>query len=327
VLAVGCTTTGEHLSGEHTNGTLVLTGLCDSNIKWSTAVIRGLNGLDEARAASTAQTLFSGLGVNPEEFDPAEHFCLMFIDGLRGCEENVSALIAEALSGVKLIGGSAGDDLAFRETHVFAGGEAVTDAAVLVMGQGKGFEIFKHQHFSTTPKRLVVTKVDTLARRVYELDGRRAIDAYARVLGLDAASVTPEITFMNPVTFSCRGQIYVRSIQKLEPDGSIVFYCGVEEGMVLEIGAHASITDALQSEFAKNNAKSGKLAFMLGYNCILRALEASQTGLVADLEKLWSEAAHTSIGFDTYGEQLDGLHINQTLVAIGFRDAQDARTT
>lgn len=321
VLTVGCTTTGEHLTGEHLNGSLVLTALCDSGIRWSSVVVRGLAEFGEARAAEVASDLFRGLGVDPEDFEPAEHFCMLFIDGLRGCEEVFSALIAEAIEGVKLVGGSAGDDLAFRETRVFAGGEALTDAAVVVMGQGEGkFEIFKHQHFTTTSRRLVVTKVDTAARRVYELDGRRALDAYASALGITADEVTDDVTFMNPVTFSCHDEIYVRSIQRLEPDGSIVFYCGVEEGMVLEIGGHRSITEALEADFAKMTARSGQLDFMLGYNCILRALEADKTGVASELAQLWSCASKTSIGFDTYGEQLDGLHINQTLVAIGFRD-------
>ncbi len=319
-LTVGCTTTGEHITGEHLNGSLVLTALCDSGIRWSKVVVRGLAQFGEARAAEVASELFRGLGVDPEDFEPAEHFCMLFIDGLRGCEEVFSALVAEAIEGVKLVGGSAGDDLAFRETRVFADGEALTDAAVVIMGQGQGkFEIFKHQHFTTTSRRVVITKVDTAARRVYEIDGRRAIDAYASALGMTAADVTSDITFLNPVTFSCHGEIYVRSIQRIEPDGSIVFFCGVEEGMVLEIGGHRSITEALEADFAKMTASVGQLDFMLGYNCILRALEADKTGVAGELAQLWSRASKTSIGFDTYGEQIDGLHINQTLVAIGFR--------
>ncbi|CAN5890392.1 FIST N-terminal domain-containing protein [soil metagenome] len=326
VLVVGCTTTGEHLSGEHYNGALVLTALCDSGIRWSTAVVRDIAGLDEARAGQVVSELFRGLDVNTEDFEPAEHFCMLFIDGLRGCEEVFSALIAEALEGVKLVGGSAGDDLAFRETRIIAGGEALTDAAVLVMGHGAGkFEIFKHQHFTTTPRRLVVTKVSRGGRRVCELDGRRALDAYASALGIATEQVTDDVTFMNPVTFSCQGEIYVRSIQRLDPDGTIDFYCGVEEGMVLEIGGHHSITEALQADVTKITARSGPLDFMLGYNCILRALEADKEGLVGELGQLWRAASKTSIGFDTYGEQLDGLHINQTLVAIGFRDDASGR--
>jgi len=29
------------------------------------------------------------------------------------------------------------------------------------------------------------------------------------------------------------------------------------------------------------------------------------------------------VGFDTYGEQLNGLHINQTLVALALRDTAE----
>ena len=37
-----------------------------------------------------------------------------------------------------------------------------------------------------------------------------------------------------------------------------------------------------------------------------------------------NETAEHIIGFDTYGEQLNGLHINQTLVGVGFQKSNAA---
>ena len=57
---------------------------------------------------------------------------------------------------------------------------------------------------------------------------------------------------------------------------------------------------------------------MLGINCILRALEAEQLAQHECIAALMSKNADCYAAFDTYGEQLGGLHINQTIVGIAF---------
>ena len=116
----GCTTSGELLSGEHTNGSLVVCGLVDSGVRWASATIHDLKRFDEAAARAVASSLFSALDVSQDAVDPAEHFCLLFVDGLSMREESVSALLADAIEGVPLAGGSAGDDLKFERTMVLS---------------------------------------------------------------------------------------------------------------------------------------------------------------------------------------------------------------
>ena len=138
--------------------------------------------------------------------------------------------MAEALEGIPLLGGSAGDDLKFEQTNVFYAGEALTSVAVFVLAEATTpFTILKHQHFLTTPVSVVVTKADVAHRRVYEIDGDRALDAYARALRMPVADITADVTFLHPPTFLCGHQLYVRSIQCVEADGSLIFYCGIEE--------------------------------------------------------------------------------------------------
>jgi hypothetical protein len=319
---VGCTTTGEHLNGEHFRGALVLTGMYDTGIRWTTTSVEGLAGLDQAAAEEAAKAMFRSLGTDTDEFDPAEYFCISFIDGLRGREETITAHLAEALEGVQMVGGSAGDDLAFRETKVIAGGRAFTDGIVLVMGHAKDrFHIMKHQHFTTTRRRLAITKVDVAARRVYEMDGLPALTAYALALDLPLAEITSDVTFNHPLTLTCRGEVYVRSVSKVHDDGSMSFFCAVEEGMVLEIGGHHDLASHFQDNVDTVTAAKGVFDLLIGCNCILRALEADKSDLVGPVGSVWNRVARASIGFDTYGEQVDGMHINQTLVAIGFRGA------
>ncbi len=326
-LITGCTTAGEIVDGRHANGSVVVAALDSPEVRWSLQPVRGLLTFDEASARETAEALFSALGIKADDADPARHFCLGFIDGLSMKEERVASLMADALAGLPLLGGSSGDDLAFKETRVFFNGEALRDGAVFALGEARTpFEIVKHQHFTTTPRSVVITRADVAARRVYEIDGYTALEAYARALGLTPAQVTGEVTFMHPVTFVCNGEIYVRSIQRVEPDGSLVFYCGVEEGMVLSLGGHEDMRGALARDLSALTLRRGIPEVFVACNCILRALEATRGEHHDEIGAVLLRNAHHVIGFDTYGEQLHGLHINQTLVGLALYSEERATT-
>lgn len=321
----GCTTAGEHLSGQHHNGSLVLCGIVSPDIRWAVGVTRDLHAFDSHAASRFSDELLAKLRVSRDDLHPERHFALCFIDGLSMKEEAVASAMADALDGIPLLGGSAGDDLAFKKTNVIVGGEAFHDAAAFLIGESAvPFEVIKHQHYTTTPKSLVITKADVPARRVFEMDGYPAIEAYARALGMPVSAVTNDVTFLNPVTFVCNGEIYVRSIQRVESDGSIVFYCGIEEGMVLSVGGHEDMEAALQRDVGSLEQRIGNVDLFIGFNCILRALEADRAKVHAPLAKIVSRLSKHVIGFDTYGEQLNGLHINQTLVGIAFGGQKSA---
>jgi len=321
VPVVGGTTAGEFLGGAHTTGSLVLAGLVDSGVRWATTLVEDVSRFDAATARRVAAGLLAALGLDESAaFDPEELFCLTFIDGLSMMEEKVVALLADELAGVRIAGGSSGDDLMFERTWVFHDGQARSNAAVIVLGQSvtTEVEIVKHQHFVTTPSRLVITRADTDARVVYEMDGYPATVAYAAALGLELEALTSDVSFLHPLVFECDGQLYVRSIQSLNDDQSITFYCAIEPGMVVSIGGHEEMTEAL----ARQLDTLERADFMLGFNCILRSLEANAKACHHGLSDVLSRRCGGMIGFDTYGEQLDGLHINQTLVAVTFNSRQ-----
>jgi hypothetical protein len=64
------------------------------------------------------------------------------------------------------------------------------------------------------------------------------------------------------------------------------------------------------------HADLGSLSGMLVFDCVLRRLECEQHGLTDRVGALL--AAHRAVGFSTYGEQFNGMHMNQTLVAVAF---------
>ncbi len=313
----GCTTAGEHLSGQHYDGALVVAGITSPGTRWSVTVADNLTHFDLGTAVAVRDRLILDLGIAAADLNPSRHFCISFFDGLSKSEETVSAAMAEALMGIPLAGGSAGDDLQFKRTRVIADGKAYDGAAVFVFADcSDGFRIIKHQHFASTQRYLAVTKLaDDDPRRVLELDGLPAATAYAHALGLTRETFSADTSFAHPLIFECNGEKYVRSAHRVDPDGSIAFLCAVEEGAVLCVGDHLDMGEALEADL---RALPIKASLLLACNCILRAVEAGKQGKHQELGALMQRVSDCVVGFDTYGEQLNGLHINQTVVGIAI---------
>ena len=319
---VGCTTAGEHLSGSHLREGLVAAGLRSPSLRWATGLVEDIASADEATIQQVVHRMFDELGVDRAAIDPARYFCLAFIDGLAGKEESLAPLIADALEGIAVLGGSAGDDLAFRRTEVIRGAVARSGGLVLALCESQlPFTVFKHQHFHTTPTKLAITRADPHERRVFEIDGIPAAQAYARALGLARAALTADIASRHPLTFSYQHQLYVRSVRLINPDDSLSFYCAIEEGMVVDVCSRGDLLGALDADL--QGVPRQPAAFLLGANCVLRALETTAADRHEEVGAAFRRHARHMIGFDTYGEQLNGLHINHTLVALSLGTAEE----
>ncbi len=105
--------------------------------------------------------------------------------GFRIAEEALTAAVNLSLDGIELVGGSAGDSLAFKNTVLIHRGKLVRRGAILfVIETALPIRIFKTQNFEPTAVKLVVTGADTENRIVYELNAEPAAREYAAAIGL-----------------------------------------------------------------------------------------------------------------------------------------------
>ncbi|HEX2806071.1 MAG TPA: FIST N-terminal domain-containing protein [Kineosporiaceae bacterium] len=244
-------------------------------------------------------------------------FAVLLIDGLSMREETVTADLSDRLGQIPLVGGSAGDDLRFERTCVLVGGRFIQDAATLtVVTTSAPFRRFRLQHHGAGDTVLVVTDATPEHRLVHRLNGRPAVQEYARVVGVPVEQLTPSVFSTHPLVLRAGGGDWVRSISRAEPDGSLRFFCGAEPGSVLRLGRSQDPAAALAAGLAELRHDLRGVTGMLVFDCILRRLEFEERGIDQAVGRTLAE--HGAAGFSTYGEQYDGVHVNQTMVGIAF---------
>lgn len=311
---VGCTTAGEISPAGYQEGGIVAASIQSPELK---AHVRLLSPLSQWKA-SDFMTLALDLKKNLSQgasFDKSRMFGLLLIDGLSKLEDEVIASLYSNLDGIPIIGGSAGDDLRFQETFIYADGNFRKDAAVLILFETSlPFTVFKTQHFEPTDLKIVVTEADSRNRIIYEINGLPAAMEYARLLGLKVEDLTPTVFSENPVMIRLGGDYYVRSIQKVNPDLSLSLYCAIEEGLVLTIGRGSDIAENLRQVIRDvlKDPQGNHLAVFC--DCILRKLEVADKSLRPILNTVLGGL--TVVGFSTYGEQFNSIHVNQTLTGV-----------
>ncbi len=315
---LGCTTAGELIGGQgYAEGGLVGAALTSPLLKAHAALIDNLSQYADSQAETLAADL-AGRLQRSDRLDPQRQFGLLLIDGLAMREEAVAASLFDRFGGVQIIGGSAGDDLHFERTHVFHEGCFHSDSALFSLFEcDLPFQLFRFQHFEPTDVRMVITESSPSLRVVNEINGMPATEAYAEAVGVAPEALDAAIFAANPVMLRVGGEWYVRSIQKANPDGSLSFYCAIDTGLVLTLGKGGDLVENIAQSMEKLQTMLPDLRFVLGCDCIFRRLELAQQGRLDAAGP--SLASVPFLGFSTYGEQFNGLHINQTLtgVAIG----------
>ncbi|MDV7339337.1 FIST N-terminal domain-containing protein [Terasakiella sp. A23] len=252
-------------------------------------------------------------------------FGLVLIDGLSLAEETILSAVYPELGDIPLFGGSAGDDLKFKKTQIFFNSEAISNCAALILVHTTcPFQVFRTEHFVETDRKMVITEADPASRIVHEINASPATEEYARLIGVQPDELNSTLFAAHPVMVRVGGAYYVRSIQKPEGEDGLRFFCAIDEGLVLTLAKGQDIVTNLKHTLQDVDKAVGDPELIIGCDCIFRRLELEQTpekyDQVSDILR-----EHNVFGFNTYGEQFAGMHVNQTFtgVAIGWRDSDD----
>lgn len=309
----GCTTAGQITPLGYEDDALLLVAFPRPHFRCASSLIQPLNPVSIEQTALQAKTL-------NDRFQRAANwnrFAISFADGMSKQEDVLIAALSAGLGDLQIFGGSAGHGLEFDATFVLHGGRFQSDAAVLIIVETDlEFVGLEFDHFLPTSTQLVVTDAQPQDRIVKEINGSPAAREYARLIGHEVADLSPQVFAENPVLVRNHGSWHVRAIQQVNEDDSLSFLSAIESGLVLTLGRGKEILETLETELSIRGPGQTSPDFILGFDCVLRRLEIEQKDSLKEASHILQN--HRVLGFNTYGEQHFGVHMNQTFVGIAF---------
>jgi len=199
---------------------------------------------DDATASgrAAAQQALDALGASPD---------LILMLASPGDEEGVIAGIEEVASGVPIVGGSAADNTVSGNWSLFANDRVLTNGVVVTAIQSAlPLGIAYSSGYHPTEKSAIATKAE--GRTLYELDGRPALQVYAKWTGQDPK----DLAGMELLGASILAPIAVRDEESGfylvkhpgvgQEDGSMALFAAIEEGA--EVTLMEATVDDLISE-------------------------------------------------------------------------------
>ncbi|QIR86144.1 FIST N-terminal domain-containing protein [Paracoccus sp. AK26] len=312
----GCSSAGEIGPRGYASGSIVAIGFPAAHFRASTLVLPRLDALPVSDWMAALRRLQAGFGPDPQR----SLFGLLLVDGLAGQEDALVATIDAALPSVPTLGGSAGDGLSFKQTWLLANGQVVTNAAIfLLVETDLAVSEVTFAHFSPTATRVVVTAAIPEKRRILELNAEPAAEEYARLTGIATDALTPSEFARHPLLLRMGRHHHVRAISAQTEDGGLSLMSAIDTGTVLTLGRAEDMTQGFAEALA---ALPRPPLMVLGFDCILRRLALEREGLRDQMSELLTR--YRVAGFNTYGEQHSGMHVNQTFVGLAFMPNADA---
>jgi hypothetical protein len=314
VPVTGCTTAGEIGLSGYLDGAIVAVGLPS---KWFRASVMCIPNLARFEGQLTVAEILRRRSVLADAVPTwSSEFVFMMADGLSMREEQLVAALSPALGTTPLFGGSAADGVAFRHTFVLCDGAFRENRAVVVVLRTPcRIKAFRFDHLVPTDRRMVVTSADPGRRIVHELNAEPAARAYARALGKDPDQLSPFLFSAHPVAVRIGDRHHVCSIQRVEENGDLRFFTAVEEGLVLTLAQGQDISAHLERSLDELSRDALPEA-IIAAECVLRRLEIEERKVREPMSATLRR--YRVVGFNSYGEQFNMLHVNQTFTGVAI---------
>lgn len=319
VPTIGCTSSGELTEDGYDQDSISVIGFPASAFHLASHRFGDVDNFDPVSARQAIRALAAEAERDSRHLgEEVNHVALFLVDGLSHREELLTMTIQDALGDIPLIGGSSGDGLMFRETAIFEGGRFHTRAAVVaILSTPRPLHVFKAQHYRPSSEKMVVTGAVPQDRIVTEINAEPAAQEYLRLAGHAGEELGVAFFAAHPPMVRAGGEYHVRSIQSANADGSLTFYCAIDEGIVLAVGEPIDRIAGMEALFADIRKEIGQIDRIIAFDCVLNRIDAEQRQIGRQVSELYGR--HRVIGFNTYGEQYHALHVNQTFsgLAIG----------
>ena len=327
---VGCSSAGEFTSEASGTGMTSAIALIAPEMQFRAALATSLSA-DRGEAARTIVEGFKG--VESSEF--RHRTALVLVDALAGHAEDLVEELTLATAGMyRFVGGGAGDDGAFKQTHVFLGTESHSDAVVaLEILSNKPLGIGARHGWQPASAPLRVT--ESANSCVVSLNSTPASDAFEE----HALATSQHFDRANPLPFFLHNIVGVKSDEGyklrvplgIAAEGGVLCAAEVPTGATTRImstesiaasdAAAAAVHDAVEQVERDGHTPRAALFF----DCVATRLRLGQAfGNELDaVGKALGDAPF--VGFNSYGQivraegQFSGFH-NCTAVVLVIPD-------
>lgn len=311
---LGCSSNGEFTEQGYGKGGVAALVLGEELVEQAVSGLAMHDQGVEPGIVACADRLGAALKTPLRELDPHHYAGIALLEGAKGREEQINEALGNVAPLLGFVGGSAGDNIKFQRTWVYAEGRLESDAtALLVMKLRVPFAVVKTCNFIATPVEFTVTRADPERRLIYELDGQPAIERYAAACGVRPEELGFPQYLANPLGLMIDGEPWLRSAAGLR-EGALFFACSVLEGMTLNLMQATDIVDNARAAFERATVELGTppRAALL-FNCAYRMFEVQIKGVETAYHAALSSVVHA--GLHSNGESYLG-HINQTLTGL-----------
>ena len=315
---IGCTTAGEITPLGYQEDSI--TGVAFPR-KHFRIVTRALNNISQFKiqdGIDAGAELVADIKKNIPHATGHNTFAFMLIDGLSNAEERVTASIGSQLGDIPLVGGSTADNWDLEKSSIFFRQGFLRDMAVVILIQTElPFQVHYTHHFVAGDAKAVITEADPVARIVHEINGLPATMEYARLCGVEEKDLNISVCSNHPILMKIGGKFYSRGVVEVNHDKQTIhFACAIGKGVVCTIARPSELITNTVKLFQKIRDEIGPLDLVLGCDCAARKMICEEQDLVPEISRIYAE--NNVIGFATFGEQYNTIHMNNSFCCIAI---------
>ncbi|MBF8999119.1 FIST C-terminal domain-containing protein [Vibrio sp. NFV-1] len=257
----------------------------------------------------------------PFSVDSHDTIAFTYFDGLTASEDFFTqALYKTRKFPCYFIGGSAGGKLDFQSAKIAFDGQVQANRVLVCFSKiapEYRYGIFKSHNFENTSRGFDVVDFNPFTRTLHSvlddsMDLMSPVDWLARHFKCGPEQVGDKLGKYS-FGIDINGELFIRSVAAINPDGSISFFGDFAFGERLFLVKAKDFSQTTTSDYKRfMDGKPGQPVAMVANDCILRRLNNADS-----LGKVDTFSGVCLSGFSTFGEFL-GLHQNQTVTSIAF---------
>jgi len=251
---------------------------------------------------------------------------IVFADGLNSNGDDIVSAFNRICPNVPLVGGLAGDGFSFKGTFTFTTDEILPHGGVGVAILSKELYITKHYNLAWIPigKEMKVTRAE--GNRLYEIEGKSAVEIYKEYLGSAAQELLPHIAIEFPLVFERDGILIARACLGIDKDGAMIYEGAFKPGEKVRFSIWDTGIMLESTAQALKKFRSSPSETIFVYTCAARKY---LMGREVEVETKHLQNIAPTSGFLTYGEfynfgNKNGF-LNYTLTAVSLSENRESR--